>query len=524
MSAKKISRRDIFRTGGLTAAAGVLAGRAPAARAAAAAATSRTANIYTRIGVRPFINCTATLTINSGTLTLPEVKEAMDEASRYSVNMDELMEKVGERLAQLLGSEYAIVTAGAAAAATHGTAACVAGADPEKMKQLPDLTHLKNEVIMPRQSRNVYDHAIRSTGVKMIEIDTREDFLAALGKRTAMVAVLAAGEAAGKMRLEEIAEIAHKAGVPVLVDAAAYIPSLPNPYLSRGADLVCYSGGKIIRGPQCSGLLLGRKDLVRAAWINSAPHHAFGRALKVGKEEIMGQLAAIETLMSKRDIPGDYRTWEGWYAYMDKTLTPLGGIQTKVLPGNGGGPFPSINIDWDPEKYGLTAREMGERLLSGEPRIMSHAAGEGHSLLIRPACMQTGDEKLVTARLVEIFRQAGPRAPRPQRPPAASLAGRWDVDVQFISGRARHTLFLEQDGNKVTGSHEGTRLKGDLAGAIDGDQVRFRSGFRYEGSGLSYTFIGKLNGDAIEGEVELDEYGKATFTARRHRYEGRARG
>jgi D-glucosaminate-6-phosphate ammonia-lyase len=510
MSAR-ISRRDVFRAGGLSAAAGLLGKAAPAA--------GRAANIYTRIGVRPFINCTATYTINGGTLTLPEVKEAMDEASRYSVNIDELMEKVSERIAQLLQVDWAIVTSGAAAAATHATAACIAGADPEKMRQLPDLTGLKSEVIMPRQSRNVYDHAIRAVGVKIIEVDTRGDFLAALSQRTAMVAVLGSAEAHGDIRLEEICELAHKAGVPVFVDAAAEFPTPPNPYLKRGADMVCYSGGKIIRGPQCSGLLLGRKDLVQAAWANSAPHHAYGRALKVGKEEIMGQLAAVEAWVNRRNMENEWKTWEGWYAGMSKTLTRLPGIETKVFPPAGASPFPVLHVSWDPQRYGINAGELYDLLLNGEPRIMSHAAGEGCSFVIRPAAMQPGDEKLVAARLYEIFSQhAGPR-PRPApQPPAQSVAGRWDAQLQFILGSARHTLFLEQDGNNLTGSHEGSKLRSDLAGKIDGDQVRVHSAFPYEGNTLHYTFIGKVKGDHMEGEVDLGEYGKAQFTARRHQY------
>ncbi len=518
-ASKRISRRDMFRASGLTAG-GLLT--ASAAASGATPATNRAANLYTRIGVRPFINCTATYTINGGTLTLPVVKAAMDEASRYPVNLDELMEKVGERLAELLQCELGIVTAGAAAALTHATAACVAGADPEKMKQLPDLSGLKNEVIMPRQSRNVYDHAIRTVGVKMVEIDSREEFHAALGKRTAMVAVLGTGEARGNLRLEEMAESAHKIGVPVLVDAAAELPTPPNPYLKRGADLVAYSGGKIIQGPQCSGLLVGRKDLVQAAWINSSPHHAFGRALKVGKEEIMGQLAAIEYWVRERDLKAEHRTWEGWYAHISKVVTALGGIQTRVNPAAGASPFPVLYVEWEAARYNLTAGELGQKLLEGEPRIMSHAGGEGHSFIIRPVAMQPGEEKLVAARLAEIFRQsAGSSRPQDLRSPALSMAGRWDVEVRFVSGSSKHTLYLEQDGNKITGAHHGRSLKGDLVGAIDGDQVRLLSSFRYEGAALRYEFTGQAAGDSMEGGIDLDEYGKASFSARRHRYAGR---
>src|SRR5262249_3043030 len=159
-------------------------------------------------------------TISGGTLTLPEVKKAMEEASYHSVNIDELMERVGIRLSELLGCESGIVTSGAAAALSHATAGCVAGADPEMMKQLPNLTGLKNEVIMPKWSRNEYDHAIRTVGVHLVEIDSEQEFQAALGRHTAMVAVLGSSEAKGKIRLEQIAQAAHKMNIPVLVDAA----------------------------------------------------------------------------------------------------------------------------------------------------------------------------------------------------------------------------------------------------------------------------------------------------------------
>src|SRR5262249_21294684 len=209
--------------------------------------------------------------------------------------------------------------------------------------------------------------------------------------------------------------------------------------------------------------------------------------------------------------------------HITKTVTRLQGIQTKVNPPAGASPFPVLHVEWDPQKYNLTAGELYELLLNGEPRIMSHAAGEGHSFIIRPAAMQPGDEKLVAARLEELFsRSAGASAPKSLRPPSAQVAVRWDAELKFVAGHSRHALFLEQDGNKISGAHQGRSLKGDLAGTIDADQVRLRSGFRYEGSGLSYTFLGKVNGDSMEGEVDLDEYGKARFTAMRHRYGAKA--
>jgi D-glucosaminate-6-phosphate ammonia-lyase len=335
----RISRRDAFRTGGVLAAAAAAAGSSQAAPAKISGA-----DVYTRIGVRPFINCTATLTINGGSQTLPEVISTIEQASHFHVNLDELMDKVSERLAELLQVERGIVTAGTASGLTHGTAACIAGTDPEKMQMLPKLDGLKNEVIMPRESRNVYDHAVRTLGVKIIEVNTPQELQAAISPHTAMIEVLGQHFGGAKLDLKDVAPIAKKAGIPILVDAAADYLIVPNPYIALGADLVAYSGGKIIRGPQTAGLLLGRRDLIRAAWANSAPHHAFGRALKVSKEEIVGMLRAVETWRTERDIKADFREWESWYASMTEQITKVPGVRTEVRPPARGGPFPTLNV------------------------------------------------------------------------------------------------------------------------------------------------------------------------------------
>src|SRR5262245_8485845 len=504
----KLSRREVFQAGGMATAWSLL-GSSPAQ------AKADGSNLYTRIGVRPFINLTATYTINGGALSRPEVKQAMEEASHYPVNLDELMQKVGERLAKLLGCEFGIVTAGCAAALAHATAACIAGSDPERMLQLPNLQGLKDEVVMPRQSRNVYDHAIRHVGVKIVNVDSREEFHAALSDRTAMIAVLGTGEAKGSIRLEEMAEAARKRGVPVLVDAAAELPVVPNPYLSRGADLVGYSGGKFLRGPQCAGLLLGRKDLVQAAWQNSSPHHAFGRPMKVGKEEVMGMLAAIE-VWSKVDLNAEYEKWESWFSHISKVITEVRGIQTQVKPPAGASPFPVLELTWDPEQIGMTAEEVGHHLLEGEPRIMSHAEGPGRSFLIRPVAMKDGEYRLVAERLREIFRHASkPQPAKTLGPPVADPAGRWEVNIQFIGGAARHELHLETSGNQITGTHIGRIAKGGLTGTIDGANIALRSSLPYEGTRLAYEFRGAIQAGEITGDVSLGEYGRTRWSAKR---------
>src|SRR5215469_17409619 len=341
--AMRISRRRLLQSGSLTAA-----GIGARERAFAAATSPPSPEVYTRIGVRPFINCTATLTVNGGSLMLPQVIDAMEQAAHFHVSLEELMEKAGERLAGMLQVEWALVTAGTAAALTLGTAGVLAGTDPEKIQRLPNLQGMKNEVIIPRESRNAYDHAVRSLGVTIIEVNTAEELRAAISPHTAMIELLGQHFGKASLDLKDVAPIARAAGVPILVDAAADYLIVPNPYLAQGADMVAYSGGKIIRGPQGAGLLLGRRDLVRAAWANSAPHHGFGRALKVTKEEIVGMLRAVEAWRSDHDVQADFRTWESWYAHISDRITKVAGVRAEVQGPVRGGPFPTLNISWDP--------------------------------------------------------------------------------------------------------------------------------------------------------------------------------
>ena len=505
-----ISRRDVFYAGGI--AAGGLA-----AKGSISAAPAKTAGqeVYTRIGVQPFINCTATYTINGGSAMLPEVIATIEQASHYHVNLDELMEKVGDRLAQLLQVEWGIVTAGAAAALTHATAGCIAGADPEKMQRLPNLEGLKNEVIMPRESRNPYDHAVRTLGVKVIEVNSPAELRAAIGPRTALVEVLGNHFGGAKLDLKDVAPIARKAGIPILVDGAADYLIVPNPYLALGADLVAYSGGKIIRGPQTAGLLVGRRDLVRAAWANSAPHHAFGRAVKVSKEEIVGMLRAVEVWRTERDVQADFREWQSWYEHITEQITQVPGVRAEVRGPARGGPFPTLNVSWDPEKIGLTAGAVGRQLLDGKPRIMSHAEGEGHSFLIRPVAMNPGEYKIVAQRLYEIFRAApqGGAAQAQLAAPAMDISGTWSVDIEYEVGSARHRVVLAAKGNEITGSHEGWAYHGDVRGKMDGERVELRSSLPAEGTRLSYTFRGSVSGGVITGTVDLGEYGRGRWRA-----------
>jgi len=520
-----LNRRDLFRRGGALAA---LAGATRGIPAPAAPATLNIGpDIYQSIGVRPLINCKGTFTIISGSQTLPDVKRAMEEASRHYVDLDELMEGVGRRLAELTGAEWGIVTAGCAAAITHVTAASIAGADSERMQRLPNLHGLKSEVIIPDYSRNVYDHAVRMLGVKTVTVHDKADYEGAFSERTAMVYILAGPGDTGPMGTEALAAIARQKGVPLMVDAAAEILTIPSVHLQRGATVVGYSGGKCIRGPQCAGLVLGEKNLLQAAWANSAPHHAFGRSLKVGKEEIMGMLAAVEA-WTRRDHKAEYAQWEAWLDHISKRVTQVDGVTAEVKEPEQGqlsNRSPRLVIHWDGARLGITGQEMSKLLLDTEPRIVLGGARGSRpqrmeSLIsITPYMMTAGDDKVVAERLYAVLSRP-PRMEAPSVPSGepANVAGQWETHVEFLRGSAQHTLVLEQKGMDLVGTHHGEVLSGDLKGTVAANTVDFRTSHKYEGTHLSYEFTGTVNGDTMEGKVNLGEYGEARWTAKRHKY------
>ncbi len=519
----KQSRRDLFR------AASILAAVQAFGRRALATPLELTAKLYQSIGVRPLINSRGTFTIITGSQTLPEVKKAMDEASRHFVQMDELMDGVGARLAEITGAEWGIVTAGCCAAISHCTCAAIVGNNPERMQQLPDLAGLKNEVIIPSYSRNVYDHAVRMVGVKIVEVKDPSELERAFSERTAMVYILGGPGDDGPLGTRVVAEVAKRHKVPVLVDAAAEILTLkPNVHLERGATAVAYSGGKCIRGPQAAGLLLGEKEWLQAAWLNSAPHHAFGRAMKAGKEEIMGMLAAVETWV-KRDHQAEWKDWEARLAHIAASAQKVAGVTAKITQPSAdlSNRSPRLTISWDGAKLGITGAELAKTLLDTEPRIVvagstgSRPDAMGSTISIIPYQMMPGEEKVVAGRIHALLSSPpAPPAPDSAPPgPAASLAGQWDLHLDFGRGSAVHNLIFEQDGPKLSGTHRGEFFSGDLTGSVGASAVRFRSSHRVHGTRLSYDFTARVDGDKMTGSVYLGEYGTVTFTGQRHRYQ-----
>jgi L-seryl-tRNA(Ser) seleniumtransferase len=322
-------------------------------------------NIYTRIGVRPFINARGTWTYLSGSLELPEVKAAKQQAAEHFVDMFELQRAVGRRLAELSGAESGLITSGAAGAMAAATAACIAGTDPDKIWQLPDTTGLKHEVVM-FGGRSAFDSAIRLADGKLVVTRTHDELKNAINDKTAMVYTTALGE-----RLEKAIPIAKSANVPILLDDAAGIPPIDNLklYAKMGLDLYTFSGGKGLCGPQCSGLLLGRKDLIEAALANSSPWEgAVCRPMKVGKEEIMGALAAVEAWM-KKDLAELDKEWDARVRRIAKLVDTVPGVKSEVQIPKGGNRYPTLVVTWDEAAWKFTVADCDQKLREGEPRI-----------------------------------------------------------------------------------------------------------------------------------------------------------
>jgi uncharacterized pyridoxal phosphate-dependent enzyme len=384
------------------------------------APSSAPGNVYQRIGVRPFINARGTWTYLSGSLMLPEVRQAMEAAAQQFVDMFELQRAVGKRMAALSGAESAMITSGSAGAMAVATAACIAGSDPAKIWQLPDTTGLKHEVVM-LGGRIAFDNALRLAGGKLVIAATLDELPSAMNEQTAMVYTTWRDD-----RLSRALEITRRTKTPVLVDDAAGIPPLDNlsRYAKMGVDLYCFSGGKGLRGPQCAGVLLGRKDLIDAALANSNPWEgSVCRAMKAGKEEIIGMLTAIET-WQKIDINSLNREWSAKVQRIAKVVDTVSGVTTKIYVPEEGNSYPTLRVMWDEQAFGLTVAQCDQQLRSGEPRIevltnsnpsMVAAVREGddpkheppkNRLEIVSMTLQAGEDLIVARRLREILNNA----------------------------------------------------------------------------------------------------------------------
>lgn len=366
---------------------------------------------YADLGIRPVINANATLTKLGGSVMPPEVLDAMVEASKSFVDLHELQLKVGERLAQLTRNEAAYVSTGAAAGLVLATAACVAGDDPALITKLPnDLNGLKNEVIVHKSHRNGYDHAVRQVGVTLVEIgnvgNTEPwELEQAINARTAAIFWFQGSMSGhGDLPLQRVVEIGNARGVPVIVDGAAQVPPTDNlwKWTQMGASLAIFSGGKDLRGPQASGLVVGRQELIEAIRVNGSPNHGIGRPMKVGKEEMMGLLKAVEIYL---EIDQDARrsqdeeTVAGWCHVLNK----LAGVTaTRSFPNEAGQPLPRAHVVIDPSAAKIDRDQLVQQLLQGEPAISVAPAGSD-GIYLNPMTLADGEDETVLDTLLKIL-------------------------------------------------------------------------------------------------------------------------
>jgi len=394
-----LTRRTFFeRLSTLPLVGGFLGGAAHSAQAAAPVAR----DFFKELGVRPFINAAGTYTDMTASLMPPEVMDAINYASKNFVYLNDLHDKVGARIAELVKAEAAMVSSGAASAMTLGTAGVLTGGDAQKIVDLPNLVGMKSEVIMQKSHRFGYDHAIRNCGVKIVEVETAAELEAAITPQTAMMLFYNNNNTVGQIRDQDFVRLGKKHGVVTMNDCAADVPPVENlwKYTAMGFDLVVFSGGKGIRGPQSAGLLIGRKDLVAAARANAAPNgNTIGRGLKVNKEEMLGMLVALERFI-KLDHAAQHKEYQRRAEVIQKGVSGVTGVTTAVVVPEVANHVPHLQITIDPAVTGITGQEISKRLREGTPSI---GVRPGDELMIGVWMMQPGEEKVVAARLREVL-------------------------------------------------------------------------------------------------------------------------
>ncbi|ULQ50722.1 aminotransferase class V-fold PLP-dependent enzyme [Flavihumibacter fluvii] len=377
--------------------------------AATAAPASKGRNIFKELGIRTFINAAGTYTAMTGSLMQDEVVAAIQNASKEFCLLDELQDKVGEKIAALVHAEAAVVTAGCFSAMTLGLAGVLTGKDQQKVEQLPHLagTTMKSEVIMQKAHTIGYSHALTNTGCNIVYVETIADVEKAINDKTALLWFLNVQSDSGSINHEQWVALGRKYNIPTMIDIAADVPPVSNlwKFHDMGFDLVCVSGGKAMRGPQSAGILMGKKDLVAAARLSMPPRGStIGRGMKVNKEEIIGMYVALDKFIHT-DHEKLWKEWESRIATMEAAVKPLKGIATTIKVPPLGNVTPTLHITWDSSVVKLTTASLQENLRNGNPSIEVIGSGDNH-ITITAWVMQPGEEKLVAARLKEEFTKA----------------------------------------------------------------------------------------------------------------------
>jgi L-seryl-tRNA(Ser) seleniumtransferase len=396
--------------GAMSSAKGLFASAAVPASAAGAAKISgfgASGNVYEELGVTTVINGQGTMTVLGGSLARPEVEAVMALAGQHFCSIPDLEVAAGKRIAEMLKlpeGHTALVTSGAAAAMQSGLAGILTGDNPKFIEQLPDLTGMKSEVIIQKSHRNPFDHQLRATGAKLVVIETTDELRKAVNPQTAMLHFSNFANASGQIKVDEWAKLGKELNIPTFIDAAADTPPVSHlwEYANMGYDLSAFSGGKAIRGPQCAGLLIGRKDLVANALLNNSPHEdTLGRCAKVGKEEIIGMVKALELYLNE-DHEALNKEWQRRLESVSAQITRIPGVTTTYSVPDVANHVPHMDIKWDPSHISLDPRDAYKALRGGEPSIVlaSNPTGLGmNSFMLQP-----GEEKIIADHLVQLFR------------------------------------------------------------------------------------------------------------------------
>jgi L-seryl-tRNA(Ser) seleniumtransferase len=400
---RKVTRRRALQVGAGLAASAALP---PATSAAEPAVRS----IYESLGVKPVINATGTVTVLGGSVMPPEVVAAWVEASKHFVDIVQLHDRVGERIAKLLGVEAAAVTTGAAGAILLGTAAAVTRGDRKLVARLPDTAGARNEVILQKSHHSCYDNQLTDVGAKLVDVATAADVEKAVGERTAMMFFMNVAADSGKINRGQWVELARKHKVPTLIDAAADVPPVERiaEYAKLGFDLIAVSGGKAIRGPNDTGLLLGRKDLIETAKLNANPHcGTIGRMMKVGKEDMAALLAAVERFV-RLDPVAERKEFERRIAVVEAAVKAIPTVECERITPEVANHVPHLQVAWDEKRVKVTREQVTRQLAEGDPPIrIGRVSGTGEKgILVSVLTLQADEEKVVAARLAEILKKA----------------------------------------------------------------------------------------------------------------------
>lgn len=395
-----MKRRDVLKSMTILPLAGTLA---PVSNIIAAPFVKR--NIFEELGLRTFINAAGNYTSMSASLMPPEVMDAIRQSATEYAMLDEVHDKVGEKIAAMCRAEAAMVTAGCWSAIVLGTAGVLTGKDPQKIKRLPFLegSGMRSEVIIQKAHMVGYEHSVTNTGATIIPVETEADVERAINEKTAMMWFLNREAPLGKINHESWLRLARKYQLPTMIDLAADVPPVENlwKYNEMGFDLVAISGGKAMCGPQSTGILMGRKELIAAARLNGPPNGGnIGRGMKVNKEEMIGMYVAMDAYI-KRDHQKEWKTWEARIDHIKGELKNIPGVTTETVIPPVANHNPSLLIAWDPTRITLTKESMGEKLRKGSPSIETIAWEKDNSIRITVFMLKPGQEKLVAARIKE---------------------------------------------------------------------------------------------------------------------------